>query len=71
MKIVKLLRKVSITLCTSICLFVMAGLFIPISAEAGPGDGRGEQYWKCRWVIGCDSSTTSTCSTSSGNCNIK
>ncbi len=34
----------------------------------GPGDGKGKQYWKCRWEIACDNSHEYSCSTG-GSCN--
>lgn len=41
--------------------------FLPQEAVAGPGDGRGKQYWQCRWKIECDNSHQFPCSTG-GSC---
>lgn len=49
--------------------FLTLGLWalLPQDANAGPGDGRGKQYWKCRWKIACDGSHEFQCSTG-GSC---
>jgi hypothetical protein len=49
--------------------FLIASVWsmFPTQAVAGPGDGRGRQYWECRWKIACDGSHEFPCSTG-GSC---
>jgi hypothetical protein len=49
--------------------FLIASVWsmFPTQAVAGPGDGFGRQYWKCRWEIACDNSHQYPCSTG-GSC---
>lgn len=42
---------------------------IPQQVLAGPGDGKGKQYWCKRYSgIGCDNSTIYSCSTGGKSC---
>lgn len=63
----KILRKTRFALLGLGLAFMFVGSF-PNEAVAGPGDGKGKQYWKCRWVIACDNSHQYSCSTSDGSC---
>ena len=62
------MKKQSIrTIVLSTFLIFSVWTMYPSSAVAGPGDGKGRQYWKCMWEIACDNSHQYPCSTG-GSC---
>lgn len=51
-------------------MFLASMMFVSFPTEAGPGDGKGKQYWECRGRISCDNSHEYRCSTGGDKCKI-